>query len=226
VGRRNPDSPNNPIAFRRDIRYTILPTTPADLNCPGVAVDTKPDFERLLTDLRAGDPAAVAEVSRRYGGFLRAAIRRKLHPGLRARLDSMDVVQDVWASFLNLPADRLDFRNSDDLLKFLTQVAYNRTVELFRKRFETQRDDIHRELPLDALPGGREVFPGPTPTPSVCVSAGEEWERLLGQFPEPQRVILRRLQEGHDNRDIAKMANVSLATVNRVVRRLKDMTGA
>lgn len=179
------------------------------------------EFARLMAGLRAGEPAAVAEVARRYGRILKAVVRRHLHPRLRTRLDSVDVVQDVWASFVALPADRREFANSRALIAFLKQVARRRTVEVYRERFETQKNDITRETPGEV--GARAVVC--TPTPSMCVSAGEEFERLLNTLPEGHKVILRRLREGHDNADIARMANVSLSTVNRVVKRLKELTG-
>jgi RNA polymerase sigma-70 factor (ECF subfamily) len=185
-------------------------------------VDDAAEFARLMAGLRAGDPAAVEAVARRYGPVLRAAVRRHLHPRLRDRLDSLDVVQDVWASFLGVPADRLSFENPAALLAYLKQVAYHRAVEVYRRRFETEKDAIVRETTGD--PGRRAV--AQTPTPSMCVAAGEEWERLVSQFPEAHRVILRRLREGHELEDIARMAGVSVSTVSRVVRRLKELSGA
>jgi len=184
-------------------------------------VNDAADFARLMAGLRAGDPAAVGEVARRYGRILRAAVRRHLNHRLRSRLDSLDVVQDVWASFLGTSPDRLDFESPPALVAYLRQVAYRRAVEVYRRRFETQKDDIDVEISGESEARAL-VRP---PTPSMCVSAGEEWEALVNQFPEGQRAILRRLREGHDNEDIARMTNLSLSTVNRVVKRLKEMTG-
>ena len=179
------------------------------------------EFGRLMAGLRAGDPAAVAEVARRYGRVIRTVVRRNLHPRLRTRLDSIDVVQDVWASFLRADRGRLDFENPAALIGYLKQVAYNRAVEVYRERFETQKNDIRRETPGEDR-GHAVVCPD---TPSMCVSAGEQYEQLMNQLPEGHRVILRKLREGHDNEDIARMAGVSLSTVNRVVKRLKEMAG-
>lgn len=179
------------------------------------------DFRQLMAGLRAGDPAAVAEVARRYGPVLRAAVRGHLNPRLRVRLDSVDVVQDVWASFLGVPPDRFDFETPAALLAYLRKIAYHRAVEVYRRRFESQKDDIEAETPGETE--ARAVVR--PPTPSMCVSAGEEWEALVNQFPVGQRAILRRLREGHDNEDIARLTNLSLSTVNRVVKRLKEMTG-
>jgi len=179
------------------------------------------EFERLVAGLRAGDPTAVTEVTRRYGAYLRATVRRRLHPSLRTRYDSLDMVQDVWASFLALAPERLNFTDPNSLLAFLEQVAYHRTVEVFRHRFGTQKDDIARETPGET----DATAVATTPTPSMFVAAADEWDAMVRQFPPGHRVILQRLKEGYDNAEIARMANVSLSTVNRVVRRLKDIAG-
>ena len=192
----------------------------------GDPVDAAADFERLLAGLRAGDPAAIDTVCRRYGGFLRVAVRRHLHPRLRPRFDSVDVVQDVWLSFLTIPPERLQFDKEQDFIAYLGRVVYHRVVELFRQRFDLQKDNVAREASPELLSPGTDGIAGSTATPSTYAVAGEEWEQLMLQFPEGHRAILRRLREGHEHRDIARLANVSLSTVNRVVRRLKEMTGA
>src|SRR3954469_20772538 len=100
-----------------------------------------------MARLRAGDPGALDALYREYGPFVRAAVRRQLHPRLRTRFDSLDFVQDVWASFLAIPADRYAFDNPQALLAFLTRMAHHRVIEVFRQRFETQKNDITREQP-------------------------------------------------------------------------------
>lgn len=188
-------------------------------------MDELEEFRSLLKGVRDGDPAASAELCRRYGPFLRAAIRRQLHQQLRPRFDSLDFVQDVWASFLAIPAERYTFDSPSALVAFLTRVAHNKVVEVFRRRFNTERDAVRRECPADRDEAGADALPSRLATPSQWAIAGEQWERLLSQFPPGHRVIVERLREGHSNEDIARMANVSVSTVSRVVRRLKDLTG-
>jgi RNA polymerase sigma factor (sigma-70 family) len=187
-------------------------------------VDESEDFRRLLAGLRAGDAAAADEMCRRYGPFLQAAVRRKLNPKLRSGYDSIDFVQDVWASFLAAPRDRYSFENPQALLAFLSRVAQNKVVERFRQRFRTEKYDVTREEPVDEVAGGRDGLASAAATPSQHAVAGEQWERILSQFPKGHQEVVRRLREGYTYEDIAQMANVSVSTVNRIVARLKSLT--
>jgi RNA polymerase sigma factor (sigma-70 family) len=187
-------------------------------------VDEAAEFRRLLAGLRAGEAGAVDDLCRLYGPFVRAAVRRQLHPKLRTRFDSIDFVQDVWASFLAVPQERYTFETPQALLGFLCRVAHNKVVEVFRQRFETQKDDVTREQRVDEVEGGRDGLASAAPTPSQHAVAGEQWERLLSQFPAGHQEVVRRLRDGYSHEDIARMSNVSLSTVNRIVRRLKALT--
>lgn len=186
-------------------------------------MDDADDIPKLLAAVRAGDPEASAEFYRRFGPFVRAAVRRQLHDGLRSRFDSIDFVQDVWASFLALPEDRYTFDSQGALVGFLTKVAYNKVIEVFRQRFGTQKHNVGRERPIAAHADGEPL--SPAATPSQWAVAGEQWERLLAQVPPGHRAIVELLREGHGYEDIARITGVSLSTVNRVVRRLKDLAG-
>jgi RNA polymerase sigma-70 factor (ECF subfamily) len=186
-------------------------------------VDEAAEFAGLVAGLKSGDPTAASEVYQRFGPFIRAAVRRQLHHLLRPRFDSLDFVQDVWASFLAAPPDRHAFENPQALLAYLRQVAYNKLADVHRLRFKSQKANIRRESPVGD-DGGPDEFRSPSPTPSQWAIAGEEWDRLISQFPAGHRAILQRLREGYSHDDIARMARVSLSTVDRIVRRLKDLT--
>jgi RNA polymerase sigma-70 factor (ECF subfamily) len=187
-------------------------------------MDEREEVQRLLTALRGGDPAAITEFFCRYGAAIRAVVRRNLHSRLRTRFDSLDFVQDVWASFLALPTEKCTFASPQALLGFLTRVAQNKVIEIFRQRFRTQKYAITRECASPQEDDGEELM-APTPSPSQWAIAGEQWARLLARVPPGHRVIVERLREGHNYEEIARMTNVSVSTVNRIVRRLKDLTG-
>ena len=187
-------------------------------------MDDRRDIPELLAAFRAGEPAAGAELYALFAPLIRVAVRRRLHHRLRTRFDSLDFVQDVWASFLASPPDRHAFVTAEAVAGFLARVAHNKVVEVFRQRFGTQKNDIAREV--SAAPSGADADPpARTPTPSQWAIAGEQWERLLRHIPPGHRAIVERLREGHNHEDIARLTNVSLSTVNRIVRRLKNLTG-
>lgn len=185
------------------------------------AVDAdEAEFRAVLDRAQAGDAEAARVLYARYSALVRAAVRRRLHPRLRPQYDSQDFVQDVWKSFL-AAQDRLRFNSPHELVEFLVRVARNKVVDVYRERFETAKRDITREQSLDAAGG---AVPTHQPTPSQWAIAGEQWDRLVREFPA-YRVILERLRAGYTLPEIASAAGVSLSTVNRIVRRVRDVTG-
>ena len=183
-------------------------------------MEPPPNIDALLAAFRSGEPAAAAELCARFAPLIRANVRRRLHPRLRSRFDSADFVQDVWASFLaGAPAGRT-FASPEALAGFLSRVARNKVVETHRQQLGTQKIDLTREAPATGAD-----HPDRAPSPSQYVIADERWEQLLRHFSAGQRAVLERLREGYRLEDIAALTNVSLSTVNRIVRRLKDLAG-
>lgn len=182
------------------------------------------DFARLVREWRAGDPAALAELVGRYSRHIRAAVRRRLNDRLRSEYDSLDFVQDVWASVVALPADRCRFPTPDALVGFLARVAENKVVDVTRSRMGTARRDVTREEPLPA--SGGAAPPARDPSPSQWAAGNDDWERLTARFPAGHRAILERLRDGYTQAEIADLTGVGVRTVERIVRRLKDVMGA
>jgi RNA polymerase sigma-70 factor (ECF subfamily) len=178
------------------------------------------DFGRLMERVRAGDPRAFAELLNRHGETVRAAVRKRLNDRLRPQYDSLDFVQEVWAAVLALPPDRCRFDGPQALAAFLTRVAENKVVDVARRRFDTRKSDVNREQPLDPVGG-----PDPGPTPSQVAVAEERWASLSRRLNAGERAVLERLREGYTHDEIAGMLGVSRSTVNRIVRRLKDLCG-
>lgn len=181
-------------------------------------------FASLIDRLKAGDRAAMAALVEEYGGVVRAAVRRGLHDRLRTQFDSLDFVNDVWASVIDLPPDRYAFDTPADLAAFLGRVAHNKVTDVFRQRFRTQKYAVGREE--TAPPPGRDdsttaQVAGGDPTPSLVAIAAERWAGLVAKLPPAHRPILERLRDGYTYDEIAAATGVSVSTVNRVVSRLK-----
>lgn len=164
------------------------------------------EFERLMQRVRWGSQGAAQEVCARYGPLLRHRIRRRLPPGLRARYDSADFVQSVWASFFAAGPLMPPFEDADELRAYLTAMARNKVIDAARHRFRTPEDGMPAEPP--ARP----------PTPSQVAVAEEAWDRLRAGLPEGYCRILDLLREGHTHEEVARMLNVNEKTVRRLLR--------
>src|SRR5271170_5545939 len=107
--------------------------------------DESREFACLMQRVSAGSQDAARELVERYGAHILRIVRRNLNRRLRAKFDSADFVQAVWASFIALPLDRYNFEQSEALVGFLFHLARNKVVEAVRQRLQTQKYNINRE---------------------------------------------------------------------------------
>lgn len=178
------------------------------------------EFDRLVREWQAGHPAALEELIGRYSGYVRLAVRRRLNDRLRAEYDSLDFVQDVWASVVALPAGRCDFATPAALVQFLTRVASNKVIDVTRRRLDGRQENARREVELPA--GESPAVADRGPSPSQWAAGNEAWDRLMAGVPAGHREVLRRLRDGWTHEEIARQTGVGVRTVERIVRRLKD----
>ena len=173
------------------------------------------DFIVLRDACRRRDPAATAELVRRYLPHVRAAVRRRLAASMRIRFDSHDFAQDVWLSFFRVAVDREDLRDEGGLVAYLSEMARLKVAEEYRHQ-TTQKVGLARDVPFTPAvdPTGRE------PTPSQAAVADDEWERLTANLPDRERQMLQMLRDGHTHADTAATFQLSEKTVQRLVRRL------
>ena len=87
----------------------------------------------LLEKMCSGDTEAAQEVFRTYEPYLRMVVRRQLPARLRAKFDSIDIVQSVWADLLDgFQEANWNFQNADQLRAFLVTVTRNRFIDKVR----------------------------------------------------------------------------------------------
>src|SRR5262249_15210224 len=150
-------------------------------------------LDNLLAQLCSGDMAAAEQVFLAYEPYLRKAVRRQLPPALRAKFDSTDVVQSVWADLLrSFRKAGCRFQDADHLRGFLFIATRTRLIDRIRQH----REAVAREEPLGD--GDQQhTLPSPQPRPSELAQAGDLWERILAHCPPEHRplVVLRR--QGH-----------------------------
>src|SRR3954468_7290718 len=143
-------------------------------------------LDTLLVKLTNGEESAAERVFRDYEPFLRAMVRRRLTPPLRAKFDSMDVVQSVWADVLGSYREGgWRFTDRDHLRAFLARVTYNH----FSKYCRHHSPALGRERPLPA--GELAATPATgQPRPSQVAQAGELWETISALCPPAHRELL------------------------------------
>jgi RNA polymerase sigma factor (sigma-70 family) len=169
-------------------------------------------LERLLARLGDGDIAAAEAVFRTYEPYLRKVVRRRLPEHLRARFDSIDVVQSVWADLLlGFRKAGWRFASVDHLRAFLLRATRNRFVDRIRQH----QAGLERER--GTLDGLAAV---PEPAPSEVVQADELWERLLALCPPEHREVLQLKRQGFSSDEIAARTGLHEGSVRRILRTL------
>jgi RNA polymerase sigma-70 factor (ECF subfamily) len=173
-------------------------------------------LDHLLAQLCSGDMAAAEQVFLAYEPYLRKAVRRQLPAPLRAKFDSADVVQSVWADVLRgFRAAGWRFADADHLRGFLFVATRNRLIDRVRQHQKV----VDREEPLGEGDPWHEL-PSPQPRPSEVAQAGDLWERILARCPPEHRPILGLKRQGYSLAEIAGQTGLHPDSVRRILRTL------
>jgi RNA polymerase sigma factor (sigma-70 family) len=173
-------------------------------------------LEGLLDKLARGDLEAAGAVFETYAPYLRAVIRRRLPPGLRSKLDSVDILQSAWSDILaGLRDANWRFTSPAQLQAFLVRVMHNRCVDRcrqFRRPLESERP--LEEMDPEALTSGTRPFAG------GAAEADELWQRLLALCPPEHHEVLRLKRDGATPAEIARHTGLHEGSVRRLLRQL------
>jgi|SRR6266851_3145255 len=173
-------------------------------------------LDNLLEQLCSGDVAAAAHVFLAYEPYLRKAVRRQLPAPLRAKFDSSDILQSVWADVLHgFREAGWRFIDADHLRGFLFVATRNRLIDRIRQHQKA----VDREVPLGD-DDRTHVLPSPLPPASEIAQAGELWERILAQCPSEHRPILGLKQQGYSLAEIGERTGLHPDSVRRILRTL------
>jgi RNA polymerase sigma-70 factor (ECF subfamily) len=180
------------------------------------ALMTVEPLDELIERLNNGDVSAAERAFLAYEPYLRMAVRRRLSGPLRTKLDSMDIVQSVWADVLSaFQAAGWKFTDRSHLRAFLVAVARNRLVD--RRRQHHRAIDKKRALndmaPED-LPQARE------PRPSEIAQANELWKQMLEQCSPGHREILLMRRQGLLLSEIAERTGLHEGSIRRILYNL------
>ena len=174
-------------------------------------------FRILMQRVFEGSAEAAQELMAKYGEFIIRAVRKRLSYKLRPRFDSIDFVQDVWASFYG--GTERDFESPEHLIAFLTRVAQNKVIDAARGGLQTLKRDAGREQSLiDPTPDkiDQPVF-ARDGTPSETAISHEVWEKMLFNQPPVYRLVLSRLREGSTQVEVASELKLPRKTIQRIL---------
>jgi RNA polymerase sigma-70 factor (ECF subfamily) len=167
----------------------------------------------MVERLRVGDAGAAEQAFRTYEPLLRAMVRRRLTPPLRAKFDSTDVVQSVWAGVLaGFRAAEWQFQDEEHLRAFLVRVTYYHFVKYCRRLGPA----VEREQRMDGEEYPR-LPPSDQPRPSQVAQADELWMMLWNLCPPAHRKILDLKRQGVPLAEIAKRTGLHESSVRRVL---------
>ena len=164
----------------------------------------------LLDSLNRGDSAAVEQAFRTYAPYLQVIVRRQMPPRLRAKCDSVDIVQSVWVSLLDdFRHGRWQFADEAHLRRFLAKVARYRLLN------HLHRQAVERERPLE--PTAAEALPASQARPSAEARAAELWDHILACCPPAHRELVRLRRDGVPLAEIASWTGLHEGSVRRIL---------
>jgi RNA polymerase sigma factor (sigma-70 family) len=169
--------------------------------------------DRLLARLNDGDAAAATQLFQTFEPYLRMVIRRRMSPRFRAKFDSTDIVQSVWADVVDgLQQSKWTFQNVDQLRAFLVKMTRNRFVDRVRQH----RHAVDHELampPQDmetlAAIGSQRV--------SENLYADELWHQMLDVCPPAHYEVLNLKRQGASLDEIAAQTGLHKGSVRRIL---------
>ncbi len=178
-------------------------------------------FSQLMDQLQHGSQDAAWELIEVYGPHVRRYVRRTLTSDMRSKFDSIDFAQIVWASFFREPQRIRELTTPQQLLGYLATMARNKVISESRRRLDTLKHDVRREVSLECTDSGAaRALHSHDPSPSSVAVARERWNRLVGNQPDDVRRILELRFAGETYDEIARRLDMNEKTVRRTLARL------
>ena len=170
-------------------------------------------LEAVLVRLNSGEQSAVEEMFVAFEPYMRMAIHRRIAGSLRAKFDSADVVQSVWADLVDgLRESRWVFASIEQFRAFLIKMTRNRLIDRLRSHRHSLDHEI--KLPLEhveALPADR------IPRVSEDFYADELWQQMVEACPAAHFELLTLKHQGASIAEIAERTHLHEGSVRRIL---------
>jgi RNA polymerase sigma-70 factor (ECF subfamily) len=168
-------------------------------------------LEVLLDKLHRGDLDAAEELIKTYEPYLRLLVRRQLPVNIRAKFDSVDIVQSIWVDVLaGFRQAGWEFTDVYQLRAFLARVARNRLIDRERQFGRCFEQPLSPAAELALSPADQT-------SPSQQVQADELWAKMLTLCAPGHRSIIELKREGCDLAEIARRTSFHPSSVRRIL---------
>jgi RNA polymerase sigma-70 factor (ECF subfamily) len=180
-------------------------------------VGSESGFQVAFSRACQGSAEDVRRLVDEYGAYILKVVRSRLDDRLRAKFDSLDFVQMVWASFFSEPGGFARFDNPQRLFRYLAAMARNKVVNEERRRIgDSKRGDGSKRLHEEV---GRDVTKLDENTPSQHAMASERLSLLQSIESQRDREAMRLRMQGMAFQEIAERLGLHERTVRRIVER-------
>jgi len=174
--------------------------------------DASDKTQQLVLLAKGGDESALERLYRVYGERVRWMVRFRMGKKLRSRLESMDLVQDVFIHAFGGLED-FTYKNEGDFVRWLSKITQNALHDNLDKLHAAKRD-IRKEIRLgshnSATDGVLRQVQGnlDAATPSVIMSKREDLSKLEKAIdelkPEYRNIVVLSKIEGLSYKEIGK----------------------
>jgi RNA polymerase sigma-70 factor (ECF subfamily) len=190
--------------------------------------DPADEFEKLLAEAQQGSPEALGKVLEKCRHYLLHIANAEMDSRLRPKAGDSDLVQETF-----LEAHRLFTRfqgtSSADLLGWLRAILKNKAATFARSYQATDKRQVAREVPLNALADEPGQPAAPVSSPSSVVLRQEQADavlRALERMPEQYREVIvwrqwERLPFDEIARRLDKTVDAARMTWWRAIERLR-----
>ena len=184
---------------------------------------------RWIEQLKQDDRGAAEEVWRRYFQRLLPIARAKLKAMPHRTIDEEDILVSVFDRFFEAAKDARFSRlhDRDDLWQILLMLTERKVADQYRKTLAQKRGGGNI-VPESALPqmdfAQLRELADQEPGPEFVTAFNENLARAITRLTDEKirEVALMRL-DGHTNREIADRLDISLSSVERKLRVIREV---
>lgn len=173
--------------------------------------DPLPTSLNLVRQVQKGDRQALDALFKRYAARVLQIVRCRLGVGLRARLESQDIVQEAFLRALK-DFQKFEIRHEGAFLHWISKLVTN-VIRDRNDYFHAQKRAMSKDQPLsqaraDASHATADI-PGPDKTPSQFLVLDEDFQRLLAAMDllnaDSREAVVQRDLEGLSFAEIGEL---------------------